>query len=328
MKGPILLQNKRSFELEPEQEERKKSLSPQNIRDIVDSIVINALDTELGNMSFELETNGLKIDKSANKTRSDEKETNAFVSQTIVSQTLVSRNDETTREIRGNDSKEIKDYLKEFATLYSKANGLSCSNLKAEFIMTIAPMNTAKSMMIVNQSFELSTGNNQKGVPHWVMIPYLACRDGPSLVKSRNGTWVKAMEIKDTTDILEVLRSTDAMCRPKCLLVDEVQFFTTKHIDQLRRATVEFDVCVKAYGLKCDFLGLPWVSVSHAIAKADDVKMLESWCFCGNRAAFNPRIDKDYNVISNGDLIVIGYNYVRTCYRCSLKEHLRDFFVS
>ncbi len=102
-----------------------------------------------------------------------------------------------------------------------------------------------------------------------------------------------------------------------CVIMDEAQFATTAHIDQLKRIVDEKQVPVFCYGLRSDFRTQLFEGSKRLFELADSISEIKSICGCGEKASVNARI-VDGNVTREGETILIGGNesYRSMCYRC------------
>lgn len=86
----------------------------------------------------------------------------------------------------------------------------------------------------------------------FILKPALDDRFGADEVKSRAGLSQKAdFLLTPDVDILKLPVGVDKKIH--CILVDEAQFLDPVHIDQLRLATITWNVPVICYGLRTDF---------------------------------------------------------------------------
>ncbi|ERI93474.1 thymidine kinase [Clostridiales bacterium oral taxon 876 str. F0540] len=75
-----------------------------------------------------------------------------------------------------------------------------------------------------------------------------------------------------------------------CILVDEVQFFKTEHIDQLFEIAVIMDIPVICYGLRTDFQMNGFEGSSRLLLLAHSIEELKNICQCGKKALLNGRM--------------------------------------
>lgn len=103
-----------------------------------------------------------------------------------------------------------------------------------------------------------------------------------------------------------------------CVLVDEAQFLDEVQIDQLRLATLAFNVPVFCYGLRTDFRTNLFPGSRRLLEIADVIEELVTTChFCANTAVLNL---KHVNGVADitGPTVQLGAEekYYPTCFSC------------
>lgn len=108
-----------------------------------------------------------------------------------------------------------------------------------------------------------------------------------------------------------------------CILVDEAQFFTSDHIDQLYELAVIHNIPVICYGLRTDFRTEGFPGSTRLLLIAHSLEELKTICTCGKKAMHNTRkingqwVFKGSQVaIDDGDEI----EYVSLCPSCYFKK--------
>ena len=148
----------------------------------------------------------------------------------------------------------------------------------------------------------------------WLIKPSADTRDGAQVLRSRIGLEALVDVIPPEVDIYA--RFLGKRIR-KCdvIIVDECQFLTEKQIDQLRMIVDECNIPVIAYGLRADFQGNFFEGSQWLMAWADTIEEVKTICWCGKKATFNARFDKDGNVLKEGEQVVLGANdkYIGLC---------------
>ncbi len=101
----------------------------------------------------------------------------------------------------------------------------------------------------------------------------------------------------------------------KCVLIDEAQFLTKKQVAQLGKIADELDTAVLAFGIRTDFQGELFEGSKYLLAWADNLKEIKTVCWCGRKATMVVRLDKEGNIVSQGEQLEIGGNekYVPLC---------------
>ena len=102
------------------------------------------------------------------------------------------------------------------------------------------------------------------------------------------------------------------------ILIDEAQFLTTAQVDQLARVVDDYGSNVVCYGLRTDFQTHLFEGSKRLFEIADTIDEIKSTCSCGRKTIVNARIDKEGNIVTDGDQVEIGGNdkYVALCRNC------------
>ena len=109
----------------------------------------------------------------------------------------------------------------------------------------------------------------------------------------------------------------------KCVLVDEVQFLSSKQIDQLLFITIEKDIPVICYGIRTDFKLNGFEGSSRLLEIAHSIEEMKTICKCGRKALFNARVINGEFVFSGNQVAIDGNNevtYESLCPKCYFEE--------
>lgn len=107
-----------------------------------------------------------------------------------------------------------------------------------------------------------------------------------------------------------------------CLLIDEAQFLTEGHVDDLLRIAILEGVPVLAYGIRTDFQTVAFPGSRRLLEVSHSLEELKTICRCGRKAIFNARKVGD-RYIFNGDQVAIDgvdVTYDSLCGACYLDE--------
>ncbi len=108
-----------------------------------------------------------------------------------------------------------------------------------------------------------------------------------------------------------------------CVLVDEAQFLSAIHIDQLFELAVLDGVPVICFGLRTDFQRNLFPGSERLFALAHSLEELKTICRCGKKALFVGRkVDGSY-VFDGSQVAIDGENeitYESLCGNCYLQE--------
>lgn len=142
-------------------------------------------------------------------------------------------------------------------------------------------------------------------------------RNGVGKITSRTGLSRDAKIISSGDNIFDVVKEQPNI---SCVLVDEAQFLTKKHIFQLTDVVDELDIPVICYGLRSDFKLNPFEGSSYLMAIADDIEEIKTICWCGKKANINARVS-DGKIMKRGEQIQIGGNET---YTALCRKHYKE----
>lgn len=98
------------------------------------------------------------------------------------------------------------------------------------------------------------------------------------------------------------------------ILVDECQFLSEHHIDELRSITMTRGIDVLCFGLRTDYNLHLFQASKRLFELADEVNEIKTICsICGKKAGFNAKVrqtDDDSNINPSWDL------FEARCYKC------------
>jgi thymidine kinase len=154
----------------------------------------------------------------------------------------------------------------------------------------------------------------QQGKKVLLMKPDLDTRYGREHIKSRAGLQQEAdVLVGPTTDLTQI--NYEGM---SCILVDEVQFFSMEHIDQLRDIALDKDIPVICYGLRTDFRTKLFPGSLRLMELADSIEEVKATChYCNRKSIMNLR-HVDGKASIDGPTVQLGGDekYYPVCYRC------------
>ena len=161
----------------------------------------------------------------------------------------------------------------------------------------------------------------ENGLKVWLIKPSTDTRDGATVIRSRIGLEAAAEPVSPKTDLWVLFQ--DRNC--DIIIVDECQFLSLAHIDQLRTIVDETDTPVICFGLRTDFLTRLFPGSLRLMEVADSIQEIKTICDCGNKATVNARIDGNGHIVTEGAQVVLGGNdsYIALCHRCYIRG-IRD----
>lgn len=180
-------------------------------------------------------------------------------------------------------------------------------------------MNSGKSTHLMQVAYNYE----ERGMKVLILKPETDKKGFDKLV-SRLGVERKAdFIIKETDNIYELVNDLyENKSRINCILVDEIQFFTTKQVDELFEIAVTLNIPVICYGLRTDFKMNGFEGSTRLLLLAHSIEEMKTICTCGKKAIFNARkINGKY--VFSGEQIAIdnmdNVEYQSLCGECYFK---------
>jgi thymidine kinase len=191
----------------------------------------------------------------------------------------------------------------------------------AKLYFYYAAMNAGKSTTLLQADYNY----RERGMETMLWTARLDDRAGAGVIGSRIALSAPAHSYDESADLFAEI--TDELKRRKldCILVDEAQFLTQRHVLQLCEVADRLGIPVLCYGLRTDFQGKLFPGSAALLALADTMVELKAVCECGRKATMNLRVDEEGHAVAAGAQTVIGGNdrYVALC-RKHFFERLRE----
>jgi thymidine kinase len=128
------------------------------------------------------------------------------------------------------------------------------------------------------------------------------------VLQSRSGSFVRVDHFVDPTDDLFNMFK----CRIDCTIyVDEFCFLTAQQIKQLKRLSVDYEIDIMLFGLKCDYKLDMFEASKMAIIYADEIEFLEIKC---SKCNYYDSIVDDLVHVTDDDYI--NATYEPRCFDC------------
>lgn len=110
------------------------------------------------------------------------------------------------------------------------------------------------------------------------------------------------------------------------ILVDEAQFLSVRQINELKQIVNDYNIPIRCYGLKVDFLSHHFTGSGRLLEASDSLVKLRTVCHCGHGAIFNARVNSNGEYQKEGEVVCIdnGANYISVCPECFIKEVMDD----
>ncbi|TCD46349.1 thymidine kinase [Streptococcus sp. X16XC17] len=179
----------------------------------------------------------------------------------------------------------------------------------AQFYFKYGSMNSGKTIEIL----KVAHNYEEQGKNVVIMTSAIDTRAGVGVVASRIGMQREAIAIEDDTDVYALIEKMDP--KPYCILIDEAQFLTKKHVYDFARVVDDLDVPVMAFGLKNDFRNELFEGSKYLLLLADKIDEIKTICqFCSKKATMVLRT-VDGKPVYEGEQIQIGGNetYIPVC---------------
>ncbi|MCM8556288.1 thymidine kinase [Sphingomicrobium sediminis] len=191
----------------------------------------------------------------------------------------------------------------------------------AKLYFYYAAMNAGKSTTLLQADFNY----RERGMETMLWTSAMDTREGHGRIGSRIGLEAKAFAFSDDASILATVMRERLTRKIDCLLVDEAQFLTQRHVLELVEIVDSLDIPVLCYGLRSDFQGRLFPGSAGLLALADKLVELKAVCECGAKATMNLRITEDGRAVQDGPQAEVGGNdrYVALC-RKHFFERLRE----
>lgn len=186
----------------------------------------------------------------------------------------------------------------------------------AQLYYRYSTMNAGKSIELIKVAYNYE----ERGKRVLTLVPSIDDRYGEGVITSRIGIQREAIVVKPDTDILKTFFEENSKKEVDCVLVDECQFLSKQHVQQLVEIVDSCDVPVLAYGLKNDFRNELFEGSYYMLVYADKIEEIKTICWCGRKATMVARI-VDGRFVKQGEQILVGGNdlYVSLC-----RKHYND----
>ena len=181
----------------------------------------------------------------------------------------------------------------------------------AKLYFNYSSMNAGKSTMLLQANHNYK----ERGMNTVIYTSSIDNRYGKKEIVSRIGLKAESNIFSDSTDIYKEIINFNEEKKVDCVLIDEAQFLNKDQVTQLGQIVDELDIPVLTFGIRTDFKGNLFEGSEYLLAWADNLKEIKTVCHCGRKATMVLRLDKNGNVIEEGDQIEVGGNekYVSIC---------------
>ena len=191
----------------------------------------------------------------------------------------------------------------------------------AKLYFYYAAMNAGKSTTLLQADFNY----RERGMETMLWTAAFDDRSGSGTIESRIALSAPAHTYDEDVNLFEAVVKELIKRKLDCLLVDEAQFLTQRHVLQLCEVADRLRIPVLCYGLRTDFQGKLFPGSAALLALADSLIELKAVCECGRKATMNLRVDEEGHAVAAGAQTEIGGNdrYIALCRR-HFFERLRE----
>lgn len=178
---------------------------------------------------------------------------------------------------------------------------------KAKLYFNYGAMGSSKTAQALMARFNYE----EKGKKALMVKPSIDTRDGKDIVKSRIGLEYKCINISELQNKID----NRSLIEYDVVIVDEAQFLKSSEVDMLVGIVDSLGIPVMCYGLLSDYRGELFEGSSRLVVMADKLTEIKTICWCGRKATFNARFDKNGKVIKSGEQVILGANdkYTSLC---------------
>ena len=155
-----------------------------------------------------------------------------------------------------------------------------------------------------------------------VLKPSFDTRFGEGEVTSRAGLSRPAHRILDATTKIR----PDEFLGCHCVLVDEAQFLSPRHVEELRDVTRTSKCPVICYGLRTDFRSELFAGSRRLMELADSIEEVKTTCaFCNRKALLNLKhLDGKATLAGPSAQLGAEETYLPVCFHHYLEQHGRE----
>lgn len=180
-------------------------------------------------------------------------------------------------------------------------------------------MNSGKSMLLLAKAHNF----DERGIDYLIIKSKIDIRD-EGVIHSRALGDRPCSSIDKNESIYDLIlakRNEHKRLYNKNLqwvLVDEAQFLTAEQVNQLSDVVDGLDINVICYGLRTDFQTHLFEGSKRLFEISDTIEEIKSQCGCSNKNIFNVRIDKNGDIVTEGEQIEVGGEdkYTTVCRKC------------
>ena len=186
--------------------------------------------------------------------------------------------------------------------------------------LLLGTMKSAKSAQLIMKGYMLDS----QGKKVLTFKPETDTRDG-NVVSSRALPITRNAIVVPKDDDGSIMSMAVWKHNPDVILIDELQFFTVKQVEELADISITYDVDIYAYGLMISYNGKMFESVKRAIECGFRLNTIDMSCdHCYNDAThhllyIDGVVKCDGNPINVEDTKDKEQKYESVCYQCYIR---------
>jgi thymidine kinase len=191
----------------------------------------------------------------------------------------------------------------------------------AKLYFYYSAMNAGKSTTLLQADFNY----RERGMETMLWTAAHDDRAGTGTIGSRIALSAPAHSYDEGVDLFAAIGDELKKRKLDCILVDEAQFLSQRHVVELCKVADGLGIPVLCYGLRTDFQAKLFPGSAALLALADSLIELKAVCECGRKATMNLRVDAEGHAVTAGAQTEIGGNdrYIALC-RKHFFERLRE----
>jgi thymidine kinase len=181
----------------------------------------------------------------------------------------------------------------------------------AKLYFYYSAMNAGKSTTLLQADFNY----RERGMETMLWTAAHDDRAGTGTIGSRIALSAPAHTYDEDVDLFDAVGEELKKRELHCILVDEAQFLSQRHVLQLCEIADTLGIPVLCYGLRTDFQAKLFPGSAALLALADSLVELKAVCECGRKATMNLRVDAEGHAVAAGAQTEIGGNdrYIALC---------------
>ena len=162
----------------------------------------------------------------------------------------------------------------------------------------------------------------EKGKDAIIIKPAIDTKGNDKIVSRDNSELETDYIIKPNDNIYNIIANHIINYNLDCILVDEAQFLTRKHVEQITDIVDVLDIPVICYGLRADFQDNLFTGSEALFIYADNIEEMKTICECGDGATRNVRFVNGKPIFIGEQVAIDGEDkvtYESMCRNCRKK---------